>query len=602
MSCGGEEQGNGSVGQPGNGNQGGGNSGGSGQSGNVVVSGLSLQYRHGQTFITWNEPRGDAGYHIYRSPQPITNDTLNAATLLTSRWGALGSDTTVNKHAASDVPGYFVIDRLGAPLSDSAGLFVNSVQSTGTAYYAVTAVVNGSENKTIVPGVNTASIQESVATPQPVLTRSVNGGKGRLYTHYMDYQRWNPTFNGYAFNYFVALPYNYDSSRSYPLQLMLHAFGDSPGMPQQVPFEWQLIQLLPIDPGEAEGAWHTWWYGHARDHNYKRSGAVPTSGAVENFTEQRVMKAIQETLDNSEFTIDENLLHAYGNSMGASGAVSLALRYPSILSGVYASQPMMNYRTSPLFQDNFLRLFGSVSSNLPTVNGGLLAQSIERYGLGGDRQTGVWDWMDHHAQVRRRSGDEFAFIMLDFGKADSVIDWQTQGHPTYAAFTDARLAYTSIANAGIGHTWLGFGSANGNLYPLESGRWIYPRNLSFPGLHNASGSGRVNPPVSGDDFYQTDLEWSTPQFSFGQPITDQSNRYEVTLRSVSVAQSVDVTPRKTRSFRPSAGTACSWLARRVSDNQITGSGSVNAGASRLVTIPQVPVAIGSGTRLSINCP
>ncbi|MEM7255965.1 MAG: alpha/beta hydrolase-fold protein, partial [Pseudomonadota bacterium] len=519
---------------------------------------------------------------------------------LTSRWGSLDSDTSRNRYAVTDVPDYFVIDDLGAPLADSTGLFVHTATANETAYYAVTTLVNGVENRTVTTGLNTAAVQEFVATPQPVLTLSVNGGKGRLYTHYMDYQQWNPTLNGYAFSYFVALPYNYNASRSYPLQVELHAYGYYPTLLEEVRYQWQVVQLIPIDPGDSLDTYHTWWYGHARDHDYANDGNLPFDGAIENFTQQRVMKAIQEIIDNPGINIDTDLIHAYGNSMGASGSVSLALHYPSVVSGIYASQPMMNYETSSRFRFNFERLFGSTDRNLPIVNNGLYSQSIRRYGEAGSQPTGVWDWMDHHQQVQRRRGDDFAYLMIDFGKADDIIDWQTQGAPTFSALNNAAVAYTATAREGVGHEWRAFDAVNQNLFAFEVGGWSYANTLSYPALNFASGSGRINPPSSGDDEYQTTLEWSTPQYGFGQSIIDQSNRYEVTVRAISGTQLVNITPRNTQSFRPASGTSCDWSARNVNTGA-TESGSVTVDGNGLVTVPQVTAVGAGGTRLSINC-
>jgi len=583
-----------------------------------MVSGLELRHRSGQTFVTWSEPQSGVGYNVYRSTQPITSDNIDSATLLTDRWGPLDNDTSLNKNAVTDIPAYFVIDDLGAPLSDSSGLFVHTTENAGTAYYAVSTIQNGIENKVLISGQNTNSVQESVATPRPVLTLSVNGGKGRLYTQYMDYQQWNPTLNGYAFNYFVALPSNYNPSRSYPLQLELHAYGYFPKLLEEVRFGWQVIQLIPVDPGDNQNTSHTWWYGHARDHDYQRDGDTPRNGAIENFTQQRVMMSIQDLIDSAEFNVDENLIHAFGDSMGASGVVTLGLHYPSVLSGIYASQPMMNYAGSTRFRYNFEKLFGGVDRNLPIVNRGLYSDPIQRFSEGGSQPTGVWDWMNHHSQVRSRSGDDFAYMMIDFGKADDVIDWQTQGRPTFAAFTDAKVAYTATAREGVGHQWSGFGAVNENLFRFETGPWFYPNDVSFPALHNVSGSeesgselentfsnevitGRIDPPVSGNDVYQTSLEWSTEQFSFGQPIVDQFNRYEITLRSRTFDQFADVTPRNTQSFRPEASTRCSWNARTVGNGQIVDSGVAVVDDSQLLTISQVQIVRGAGTRLELDC-
>ena len=251
---------------------------------------------------------------------------------------------------------------------------------------------------------------------------------------------------------------------------------------------------------------------------------------------------------------------------------------------------------------NFERLFGRIDQNLPIVNRGLFSGAIQRFGEGGNQSTGVWDWMDHHQQVRRRRGDNFAYMMMDFGKADDIIDWQTQGNPTFAAFTDGRVAYSATAREGIGHEWRAFDSVNQNLFQFEVGAWRYPNNLSYPGLHYASDSGRLNPPSSGDDLYQTTLEWSTPQYSFGEGIVDQANRYEITVRSTATEQRVDVTPRNTQVFNPAANTQCSWTARRVSDGLTTDSGTATVDGNRIVTAVQLAVSTGSGTRVSFICP
>jgi len=204
---------------------------------NLLVSGLKARHTSGQTFLTWDEPDTNASYHVYRSNQPINSGNLASATLLTNKWGPIDPDSSIHKHGTDNVPGYFVIEDLGAPLDFNTGLFVHTTQAdqSGNAYYAVTTVVNGSENRTVREGVSstTSATFESVNTPKPVLTVSLNGGKGRIYTQYMDYANWNPTLNGYAFNYAVAVPFNYSSSRSYPLQVQLHAYGSTPTVVSQ---------------------------------------------------------------------------------------------------------------------------------------------------------------------------------------------------------------------------------------------------------------------------------------------------------------------------------------------------------------------------------
>ena len=575
----------------------------------AVANGITASHRNGQTFLVWQEVDDRTGYHVYRHNSPITSSNLSSAVRLTERWGALDQNTSVNRFGSNDAPANFVINDSGQPLGNDRGLFVHTTQNNqqGGAYYAVTSVNGGSENRTIVAGANatTQSVNEFAGTPRPVLTASKNGGSGRLYTQYMDYALWNPTFNGYAFNFAVSLPVNYNSSRSYPLMVELHAFGETPKFLDQAEFDWPVIHLHPRDPGENDNAVHTWWYGHAKDHNYRTQGAVPRSGQIENFTEQRVLAAIDFLINDGQFNVDRNLVHAWGHSMGGTGALGFGMRYPSVFAGIYASEPMTNFAASPVFQENFATILGERSSNLGIVNNGRNNSTIRNYDSNGSQPTGVWSWMNHQEQLVRRRADNFAYLMVDHGKADSVIDWPTQGRPMAQAFTSARAGFSASALGGVGHSWLSFDSVVTGVFGLGFGdetAWRYPRTLSFPGIHNASGSGSLNPGGSGDDRHNTTLEWATPRNNFHQGIVDSSNRYEISLRSLSGNQTADITPRNTSAFRPSSGTGCSWTAVSISNNATIGSGNSTVDGSRLLTIPGVFIQSGSGTRLRINCP
>ena len=573
-----------------------------------TASSLTATHSNGQTFLVWNEAGAGVEYHVYRSNSPITNDNLGSATLLTEKWGALDENTSVNSNASPDVPRNFVVRDLAAPLADNNGLFVHTTQNgqQGSAYYAVTSVIGGRENRNIVPGSNATNnqVNEFVGTPRPVLTLSVNGGNGRVYTQYMDYSKWNPTLNGYAYNFSVALPPNYTTSRSFPLMVELHAFGDPHKFVSQTEFDWPVIQLFPSDPGPGVNTAHTWWYGFAADHNYKTQGSIPRSGAIENFTEQRVVEAINFLVNDGQYSVDTDLIHAYGHSMGASGVLSMGMRYPSILAGIYASEPMTNYGASPLFQENFVRVWGERSDNLPIINNGSNIEAISDIGLNGSQSIGVYDWMNHQDQLRRRRGDRFAYLMVDHGKEDGTIDWPTQGRPMARAFTDARVGFAASAVGGVGHSWLGFDSVVTSVFGLGFGdeeAWRYPKSLSFPGIHNATGSGSIDPGNTGDDRHNDTLEWSTPINNFHQSIVDTGNRYEITIRSFTSNQTADITPRNTNAFRPGSGSNCSWTANRNSDGQNIGSGSATVDGSRLLTVTGVPIVTGNGTRLVISC-
>ena len=570
---------------------------------------VEASHRNGQTFLIWNESAAADEYHVYRHSVPIDAANLNSAQKITQRWGALDSNTSVNTYrgygSSENFPENFVINDLGPALSDDQGLFVYTTQQddSATAYYAVTSVRNGVEDPSTLQLAD--PVTESVAEPTDVLTVSVNGGSGRIYTQFMDYSNWNPTLNGYIYHYAVALPAGHDASQSYPLMIEPHAHGELPKFRTEAEFEWQVIQLFPYDPGFAVGAIHSWWYGYSADHNFLTDFGLPSTGTIENFTEQRVMRAVRTLRASNDFNIDEERIHAYGNSMGASGSVSLALRYPSVLSGVYASQPMMNYAASPTFiDDEFERIWGSTNVNLPIVNRGPYDDDIRFYGENGFQSVGVWDWMDHHQQLVERRGDDFAYLMISHGKSDNVIDWQTQGKPTIQALTSANAGFSAVAN-GAGHTWQGFDAVVSSMFGLRDDiPWTYPVDLSFPAIQNVSGSGDIvpgdNPSVI--DSHNLDFEWATEHTPFDDAIVDLPDSYEITLRTTSgSSQTADITPHRTQQFSMDAGQSCSWTATDRNNSQLIGSGVVEADIDSLATVVGVPVVTGTGTRLAIDC-
>jgi len=573
-----------------------------------TVSQLTALHRSGQTFITWPEVADNVKYNVYRHDRPITTQNLSNATLLNDRWGGLDSDTSFNKYATHDVPSNFVITDLGAPLSDGTGLFVYTVPETieTLSYYAYTTIINGVENRQVNPNRNALRnpIREIKALPSPVLTASINNGKGRIYTQFMDYSTWNPTLNGYAYSYAVSLPYNYDPRQSYPVQIQLHAFGENYRFLPETEYESEVIQISPSDPGFDQNTIHSWWYGYSSSHNYQVDGSIPASGPIENFTEQRVLLALQQVIANTEINTNTELVHIIGHSMGASGALSFGMRYPSIIAGIYASQPMTNYVSSPIFQENFIQLWGTKSRNFPIINNGTFNQSIQPYDLRGTKPTRVWNWMNHIEQLRLRGADDFAYLMIDHGKADTTIDWKTQGEPLASALTDAKVGFSANAFEGVGHSWLSFGAVIKQLFGLgyaDEYAWRYPNTLSFPSITNATGSSSINPTMEGNSSFNMDIEWSTEKNAFDEEIVDTATEYQISIRSTGVDQFANITPRNTQFFRPSPGRQCNWSVVRNSGRQMLQRGSVTVDSAGLVTANRINIPTGSGIRLTITC-
>ncbi|MCA9051776.1 MAG: hypothetical protein KDA89_23725, partial [Planctomycetaceae bacterium] len=517
-----------------------------------------------------------------------------------SKWGPLDDQTSVHKLAGDSLPTHFIINDLGTPLSDNTGLFVYTTPAgqSGNYYYAVTQVTNGIENRVISASSNatTTAVAESAAAPAPILVQSLNNGHGLVYTQFMDYDKWNPTFQGYAYNYSVALPPNYSADNSYPLKLQLHAYTERYSVHEESSFGWPAIMVFADDPGESAGTIHTWWYGFSADHNYQTDGPIPTSGRIENFTEQRVLRALDEVIQ--KFSVDTTRIHSQGHSMGASGSLSLGIRYGNVFAGIHASEPMTNYASSPTFQTDFERLWGTQASNLPVVNNGIHAAPLVPY-----NGTGVYNWMNHHEQVVRRRGEDMAFLMFGHGTADTTIDWQTQGKPFPQILNDANIAFTAEDRFNWEHTFMGFSFAIHDLFSAgfeDLGDWEFRNDFSFPAISNAAESSALPPVSTATSFYNLTIDWSVPWNSFGVDPIDATDHYEITLRSRTVTQTADVTPRNTQRFSASAGAAFTWENLNVGTGQVVAAGTVTADAKGVITVPGFRVEAGSGSRLILQ--
>jgi hypothetical protein len=600
-------------------------------------------HRSGQTFLTWQE-RGDlAGerYRVYRHSAQITAATLPAATRLAElregsgrffadRFNAGGGGVWAARYLDR-----FVIADLGPPLAAGAGLLVWTPDgagfggaSSGAGYYAVTTVSPaGAENAVDFSAANaTGAIAEQVADPLPVAVSVAGNAGGHVFLQYMDLARWNPTFhapnpgNGYygldpgdpavagalqyAYTYSVGEPSPGACGGTVPavvpLVVNLHGWGGNTYGPALGPSEYYCaFELRPVDVSE------TWWFGFARALDY-RTGAVPQAGdTVVNFTEQRVLRMVYDLLRHPTLgpRVDRERQYVYGHSMGGSGALALALRYPEVFAAAYASEPMTNYRTSGDgggvdWRGDVAPKWGAPSLNLPVqlAGPGGWAQHLAAH-----NGTSVWDWQNHHANVTARAADEMVPLGVAHGRADDVIEWATQGRPAYAALDASRRAWGG-AVTGAGHSWQGYAGLPPNLAPDAS---LVPfagfgvrLHETVPGLSAASGNPPLPPANAGPELgYNQTLAWSASWDPWDGPPLDGVREWRMSLRTTDgLDQSVDVTVRRAQQFRPAAGTSVEWENRRVSDGAVVGAGSVTVDAAGLVTVPAVAVGPG-GNRL-----
>ncbi len=573
------------------------------------ASALTAIHHRGQTFLTWPETAGVPTYAVYRSSSPLDAAArlgLTAVAQVPQGSGIFWTERARAVEPPGEDQGYvslrnYVISDLGQQLADGTGLFVWTAHEDGDFYYAVVAG-DGSLIGTTGP------VAEEVNPPQAILTWQSADGLSRVYTQFMDYATYNPTYdaprqgNGYlglpdwealesgvpqqqyAYNYWLGLPSPDTCGGAVPAQLplILHieGWGSRYTAPASAPY-WCAVMIWGDDPSQS------WYYGFSATHDY-RTGDPVTTGPIVNYTEARLLRAVHETIDGlTAPAIDQNRIYVYGHSMGGTGSLMMAERYPQIFAAVSASEPMMNFATAAMWVEELESKWGARSLELPIENRGPDAAALARYD-----GTSVWEWEALGDQLAARRGDDMAFISIVHGTLDTVIDWQSVAQPAYGHFyAGSRGFIGEIYEAD--HTWLGFRDhANWHFDWMD-----FPLHESFPALARASASLPVPPPGPGG--YNMTLEWSASNNDFAGPPVDTPDEWSIVLRSQAGAQTVDVTPRRLQQFTVQAGVPYTWENTRLDDGSVIQSGTVIADGDRLITIVGFQVGDG-GNRLTIR--
>lgn len=607
-------------------------------------TGLAAVHRSGQTFVTWSERTDIAGerYRVYRHAAPITPANLGSAQRLLEVWEGsarfFADRWDDNGTWRARYLERFVIADNQPPLPEGTGLVVWTLaasdmggSASGQGYYAVTTVNAAGVENTASFGAGNAlgPVAESVADPLPVEVSVPNNQGGHVFVQYYDLHTFNPTFyaphqrNGffglsdsdpavthavqYALTYSVGEPSAATCGGAVPAKvpavLYLHGWNGNAYPPQPGPSEYYCVfEIRPVDVSE------TWYFGFARSHDY-RSGEEPAAGdTVVNYTEQRLLRSVYDLLRHPTLgpRVDPNRIYVYGHSMGGSGTLALALRYPNVFAAAYASEPMTNYRTSGDAGDIDWRSdvawkWGAPALNLPVSLGGPGSWATHLAPFGG---TGVWDWQNHQANIVSRAGDETVPFGVAHGRQDQAIGWVTQGRP-FPTQADAGRRCWGGWHANADHTWLAFAglpptiATDPSVAPFAGLAAV--RTESVPGLSRASGNLPLPPPDSGAEggFNQL-VEWSASWDAWDGAPVDTASLWGVSLRSSDgQPRTVDVTPRRLQTFRVTAGAGYAWENRRVSDDALVASGQVAADASGLVTVPSFAVS-GAGNRLRLR--
>ncbi|HZY43285.1 MAG TPA: hypothetical protein VFF70_00925, partial [Anaerolineae bacterium] len=398
---------------------------------------LTVNYRSGQSFITWTE-RADLvseTYRIYRYSQAITAANLMSAGLLydvpegTARFfenrfwtGSVWKNRYLDR---------YVIQDHGPQLITGTGLLIWTFSpqdfnggNSGNAYYAVTTVYSGTENTIDFNSANSIGpIGEVITDPLPVEISNTVGAGWHVFIQYMDLRNWNPTFhapNGtnsyyglnsadpevaralqYAYDYAIFQPGATQCGSMLPAQLpasvWLHPWQGNNYPPASGSSTWCAYQISPIDETE------TWWFGFARDHDFRKGGSISHTDRIVNYTEQRVLRMIYD-LERSPIgpPVDPNRVYVSGYSMGAGGTLGFALRYPNVFAAAYATKPATNYQLAGGWVGNISAKWGSTAMSVPVL---INAPNHWADGLQSHTGESVWDWENHQSNLMNRQTD-----------------------------------------------------------------------------------------------------------------------------------------------------------------------------------------------------
>ena len=604
---------------------------------------LVADHRSGQTFLTWTQSV-DADvvrYRVYRHDQSIDATSLASAELISDVWmnsSRFYSDQRIKADLTWETRYFdrYVIENGGAELSATTELLVWTLAeedfgggSTGTGYYAVTSVTDqGVENVVDFTSANASgSVNENIATPQPVLAAFNLDGLVEVYIHYLDLRSYNPTLlapnehnewfgfdpmlpevqnaRQYAVIFTLIVPNGTACTQGiteFPLVLSLHGHGGQRARPltfDPEPTWCAAYRLRPLD------VVNTWWFGHAKDHDYRTGLDVPTTDTIANFTEKWVLECVDAIRNDPVHgpRIDPSRMFVLGHSMGGSGTLAFALRYGAVFAAAHASQPMTDYETSGLaggtsWIDDVAVKWGQPSDDLPTEfnapNG--YADHLQT-SAGGS----VWDWQDHQTQLISRRGMEFAPFGIDHGLLDTIIEWQTQGQPVYEFLDGSSICWAgevlNVAHISSGQSTLpGALQDDGTGVPFLG--WQAQINESVPGLSETSDASPL-PPTAVTKF-NDEIEWSASWNDWDGPPIDQADLWQISLRTNDATTlTTRVTPRRLQNFEVIPGAAYRWGAEDIDTGLEISSGTIRADADGLLTSAALQVT-PIGTRVTFE--
>ncbi|GEM_PF-6746784 len=538
------------------------------------ASSLSAQHRFGQTFLTWKEAAGitppDA-YRVYRSNKPIAKTAdLTSAVLVAEVPKGSYWNTRANRP--------FTLAQGKPPLAKGMGFLVTTPVTGGIRYYAVLAVKQGRENRTIVSGAggNVAGpVTELISMPKPVLQATTNGGKEKFFVHFAtsrDRTGMPAQANreGRVFNYRIYMDPNAPGPR--PVHVLLHAHSqDFRAYPLPTWADRNAIFIFFDDDNPP--VTHSLWFGY-----HQQYGKGTPSGKVVDYTERRILWVLDLILADTTYNADRNRVYAFGASLGAMGALGLGFRHADRFAAVGGVVPAFG-----IVHKDF-----SLKSEVDKIFG---TKTLNLFSSLGPR---IYDLFDYTAQCANLAASGVAPMVFTAGRGDAVTGWSEKPAFFLASnrFRQPGTFYWDYRTHSVPGTW---SAIEGRLF-RELSRIRLDRPLPvFSNLDLSDDPGDGNR-LKGDGigslngyayFNPRTVVETAAKITAEVGLKNDPSRRDYAMKTLGYA---DLTFRRLRTFTPKAGTYYLLRTTGLASNTVIEERILTTDANGLLTVPKVELS------------
>lgn len=611
-------------------------------------------YADGQVWVVWdlNTNAIPETYGIYSAAAPFTNTSQASLVGRLFPGEALAAVLRKEAEATYGAPllSGFKIPLAGGGSYTLAGtecLFVDTVHSSGSAYYAVVPFgqtnVSASE-MTTGPVTFTFSVSEPPKPHLQMRAASTSGHMVSIFSVWVDGAQdesgGRPDFpimanaarRGVGHTFLVVEPQNgLPGPGPWPATVCLH--GGNGGAIEWLPsnegarsinvvptdgvvvaFNDDLYRVLDANAGASSVT--TGHLGYARDYDPFTPSLLPADSVVVNYTQRRDIWAIDWLIASAH--LDRHRISLLGHSNGAEGAMMLARVFPEHFSNVQLFNCTMRLYDDPAFAS----IYGTAAQNFPTSITNRFGEPVRMLALTrfADDISPTRDlpFFRHYAgKCDDNNHRQWGAIMLDQMRWSDeqgiglqfYWDLKSHGFETWIDYwVDATSPLTLLRQTQRDDVRNQSRYRNDRSYPAFFHLQNYPDHGDpGPGYLGANSPGSqcgLARDEKGDLVFNGDdhgtwggyFDWDT------SGIVDTPTNWECTLFLVNSntgyadidacplpALVTDVALRRPQQFKPAAGTTVDWELQNAYDSTVLQSGTLVPGSDNLITVSNLSI-------------